>query len=275
MYKFNETELRNIYQTKAKIRDGLNRRYIDLKHLFPEGWNYGSGILTGGAIGCLLRHEEPKDWDIFFRDSDDICLIGETFYGSNTVAMEYVKDAGTINKSTLNGETITSYHHTDDEGAFYGGELDIVVDGVPKVITDNAVSMKNGLQLITMHTGSIEQIHSTFDFIHCTAWYDIEKDKLHISSEQYILNVKKKLKLLPLVKKAPTLREKKYLDRGFEYLVKAPIKLSYPTVLANGPILIDNFAGVNKKVCNDFDQFLATGVASGSMSQMKSHFVNY
>lgn len=325
--KFNDAQMTNLYRVKQEIRDNLNRRYIELKDIFPKNWNYGSGILTGGAIGCLLRHEEPKDWDIFFRDSDDACLVGETFVVDNSAAMMYVKNADKrLDFEPLPGmKPHAAYKMHDDEGAFYGGELSIIVDGIPKIITDNAVTLNNGLQLITMQTGTIEQIHSSFDFVHCTIWYDIAADQLHISTKQYILNINKTLELIKGMKVAPALREKKYFDRGFNYAVKSIGKGTLVTELPkledlpirygpidnskiavkNGPDVdlrlytIPNFnikdrgairkktpsigikndndayvqSGITKK--QEFDDWLLTGKAIGSMGIFKSQFVTY
>jgi hypothetical protein len=88
------------------------------------------------------------------------------------------------------------------------------VDG--KMITENAITLKNGLQLITKHYGQPDQIRATFDFVHCKPYWDSLTTNLYISREQYDLNVNKKLKCNG-ENFAEQWRIEKYKERGFTW----------------------------------------------------------
>ena len=84
-----------------------------------------------------------------------------------------------------------------------------------KIITENAITLTNGIQLITRHYGHPDTIRGTFDFVHCMPYYLPYFDKLYISKEQYNLNMNKKLKSHSDVSNLARLN--KFLGRGWTW----------------------------------------------------------
>jgi hypothetical protein len=143
-------------------------------------------ILTGGAISSLMHDEPPKDYDFYLQDKNDIMNFKQYVHGMDK---EFIQDA--------------------DEKY-----VEVLVEG--KLVTANATTFKNGLQVITLATADSR---STFDFVHCMPWYKISDHKLYISKNQYnaILN---KLLIKNPHKNAYALSRKrieKYIAKGWSF----------------------------------------------------------
>ena len=151
------------------------------------------GIITGGAFASLWHHEEPKDWDFYFNDTNLMSNFQALIYNTspNSMMMDHVKDSGPYFKQTQ-------------------------IDG--KLVTANAVTFKCGLQVITMATANHRKY---FDFIHCMPFYDYNKDELWISSQQLDAIKRKQIIKNPAFQGTPKpFRVEKYLDRGWGLLTE-------------------------------------------------------
>lgn len=143
-------------------------------------------FLTGGAIASFLRDETPKDLDFYFLDELSMTRMSNHL----RTQTNFIKDVD------------PSYQDT------------IGVDG--KMITANAITMKNGASFITLVYGTPTVVKNTFDFVHCTPHYSLADDKLYISESQYVCAVEKKLLInnLMFVKQN---RVDKFLNRGYTW----------------------------------------------------------
>lgn len=174
---YTEEELGKIYTTKSIIRikvDYLNK-------MVPK--HYDNMFLSGGAIASLLQDRDPKDWDVYFKDS-------------------------------FTQKSVVDLIHPGEIATFEEKYRDAPVGA--KAITENAITLKTGIQLITKHTGTPEQIRETFDFVHCKPYYDFGKDKLFISREQFDLCRNMKLKINNM-KAQTTYRQTKFEQRGYTW----------------------------------------------------------
>ena len=171
------------------IKECLKMAIQDLRMTAEKlGTFYQQGyFISGGCIGSLLRGELVNDYDVYFytqKVGDRIVKL----YTEDSSYTSYVKLAEAPYRDLQVGD---------------------------KIITENAVTLKNGLQLITKHYGEPDVIRNTFDFEHCKPYYYPKTDKLYISPKQYILNMTKKLKLT-----GPDViayREQKFIDRGWTW----------------------------------------------------------
>lgn len=144
-------------------------------------------ILTGGAISSLMLHETPKDYDLYLEDKIDILFFKQYVNGMDR---NLIQDAN------------EKY-------------VEVLIEG--KLVTANATTFKNSLQVITLATADSR---NTFDFVHCMPWYKISDHKLHISKRQYnaILNKQliknEHLNAFPLSHK----RIEKYTAKGWKFI---------------------------------------------------------
>lgn len=145
-------------------------------------------FLTGGAIASLLQDEQPKDWDFYFNDYDLMWRFKQRIENDYT---SYVSDV-------------------DEKYKEFLGQ-----DG--KMITANAITMNDNASFITLVTGTPQEIRKTFDYVHCTPYYDLKQDKLYISKQQYDACVKKML-IVNNKMMVKAHRTDKFLERGYKML---------------------------------------------------------
>ena len=167
---------------QRKLRELLADLPVDTYPFFKES------ILTGGCFASLFLEEVVHDWDVYLRDS--VAVSGfESFVMSDTLTLNEV--AG-----------VTSGYMTTTK-----------VDG--KLVTANAITFKNGLQVIT-RTGKEQR--ETFDFVHTMPYFDMAKQQLFISRQQYDSIKNKQLivnpKHLVLVNQW---RADKFMTRGWSF----------------------------------------------------------
>lgn len=186
---FTASESARILIAKEHIQQKLesfNMTIRKLNHMLEFSY-----FLSGGAIGSLLRDgERVNDYDIYFFYEMD----------ANQIFNLYEKDPSYENEVAVMDEKYRDFTAN-------GGKL----------ITENATTLKNGIQLIRKHYGQPGEIRKTFDFVHCMPYYDSRDKKLYISREQYDLNVLKKLKRNNGNLFASH-REEKFLKRGWSWL---------------------------------------------------------
>lgn len=144
------------------------------------------GILTGGVTASIFWGQKPNDFDIYFkidhaRDEFQKLMLDEKIQA----------DIADVNPN-------------------YGVET--LVNG--KLVTSHAVTFKNGIQIVLMHTSEARE---TFDYIHTMPWYDFDTKKYHISRHQYDVINQKKLVKNPHPKSfgITEKRMQKFIDRGW------------------------------------------------------------
>lgn len=183
---FTEIEIANIQARKLEItrhfEDMINQPWFDNGLAI----NWRSFYLSGGAIASLFHGEKPKDWDL---------------YTSDPLAMKMVNEM-----------VIRNMDHVADVKENYVGVFGI--DG--KMITANAITMKDGTSFITKSYLPADEMKKTFDYVHCTPHFDIVDRKLYISRRQYDAIVNKKLEINNAMQcLAAPWRKEKFLKRGY------------------------------------------------------------
>jgi len=183
---FTDAERAEIASVKDMVQQKLRSMLADLPvETYPF---FKECILTGGCFASLLLEEEVHDWDVYLRDS----VTAERFESF------VMSDTPTLNEVA---------------GVTSGYITDVKVKG--KLITANAITFKNGLQVITR----IDKKHrETFDFVHTMPYFDMAKQQLFISRQQYDSIKNKQLivnpKHLVLVNQW---RADKFMSRGWSF----------------------------------------------------------
>ena len=182
---FDEIEKQAILKVKTAIVTHLQDRLRDLP-VTLQNIIVVNGILTGGASASLFHGDTPNDFDIFLETDHAIKVFkGETMDNVNCLSL--VADANPKYFETL-------------------------VAG--KMVTGNAITFKNGLQVIMMDKVNARE---TFDFIHCQPYYRLMDQKYHISKDQFeSIKYRKLVKNThPNAKSVTERRLKKFNDRGW------------------------------------------------------------
>ena len=184
---FKDSEKEQILWMKETIKKNLqefNMTIAKLGHATKSSY-----FVSGGCFASLLQGEIPKDYDIYFYSKE----LAEPIINLFTKDPSYMNEVEDVPDK-----------YRDVAGA----------DG--KWITENAVTLKNHLQLIIKHYGSPEEIRKTFDFVHCMPYYDLWDDRLYISRRQYDCCVNKILEINNSTN-LTTWRENKFKERGYKY----------------------------------------------------------
>lgn len=182
---FDELEKTFIRDIKPTVYGNLNLRLNQFPDVLKD-YLYDNAILSGGAIPSLLNGEVPNDYDLYLNDKNHIEFFKQYVQGMNH---DLIKDVD------------VKY-------------LDAIISG--KLVTANATTFKNGLQVITMHTADAR---TTFDFVHCMPWYKISQNLLYISKKQYDA-IKSKTLIKNEHPNAFHLSRKrvdKYIERGWKF----------------------------------------------------------
>jgi hypothetical protein len=174
------TTVKNIAQ--SKLRELLSDLPVDTYPYFKES------ILTGGCFASLLLGEEVHDWDVYLKD----------FITSQALERFVMSDTPTLNEVA---------------GVTPGYMTEVKVRG--KLVTPNATTFKNGLQVITM-TG--KEHRETFDFVHCMPYFDMATQQLFISRQQYdAIKTKTLIKNPNHLKNLNPQRVDKFMERGWRF----------------------------------------------------------
>ena len=165
---------------KSKFRELLSDLPVDTYPYFKDS------ILTGGCFASLFNGGIVNDWDVYLKDVDTADRF-ESFIMSDTPTLNVVKDATP------------------------GYMAEVKVQG--KLVTANAITFKNKLQVITR---TCKAHRETFDFIHCMPYFDMATQQLFISRAQYDSIKQKKLVKNPEHKQELSAhRIDKFLERGW------------------------------------------------------------
>lgn len=130
----------------------------------------------------------------------------------------------------------------------------------PVFLTDNAITLSNKAQLIIRFSGSPEEIHRNFDYVHCTGVYDYNSNELHMSPEMMEACLSKRLiyvgSLYPM---ASVLRMRKFLKRGWNISAGQVIKMMHQCAdidWNNPEMLKEQLMGVDVAYMHQLIQYL-------------------
>ena len=168
------------------LKSDMIKTVTAVLHSMPPGLAYliQKGIVTGGITASLLHHKKYNDIDVYLKDSDTITEF------SNLVKSNFMD-------------------WVEDEKVYSGLQS---TQTNKKVITANAITFKNKIQVITMANADHRK---TFDFIHCMPWLNLSDNKFYISEEQYASISKKELIRNPNGGSPTAYRCEKYIKRGW------------------------------------------------------------
>jgi hypothetical protein len=119
----------------------------------------------------------------------------------------------------------------------------------PVFMSTNAITLSDKIQIIIRFYGEPEQIHSTYDFVHATCYWDSKNGSLNVSKEALMAIMNKDLfyrgSKYPL---ASIIRTRKFLKRGWNINAGQYLKMCFQVSeldLTDIDILEDQLVGVD------------------------------
>jgi hypothetical protein len=86
----------------------------------------------------------------------------------------------------------------------------------PVFLSGNAITLADRIQLCIRFAGSAAEIHTNFDFVHCTNWYDVATGELHLNPDAVQATLTRELRYVgskfPL---CSIIRTRKFIKRGW------------------------------------------------------------
>jgi hypothetical protein len=184
---FSQYEQQKILEVKSTVKSLISPFMKKLLGNVDSVGNISKMFVSGGVFASLLQGEKPNDIDVYFTEEDAMNKLTNIIKKNH---WDYIKSVS---------ENYREY---------------IGIDG--KLITENAITLIDDVQLITKTYGTPEEIRKTFDFVHCTPYYSLADDKLYISRQQYDAIIKYELINVSPIAPVPR-RVDKFVKRGYTY----------------------------------------------------------
>lgn len=193
-----------------------------------------NAIVTGGALVSLLNSEKPNDYDIYFKTKEAVKKVAEyyaniwnsTHEDKAMVVIQdnddkiqcFIRSVGAVMEESENGIDdnsepieINQIVEEDEEE-----QKEMKPKYRPRYFSTNAISLSNDIQIVIRFYGDIEEIHTNYDFIHCTCSYDYKLNKVNLPSKALEAIINKELiycgSKYPL---CSIIRTRKFLKRGY------------------------------------------------------------
>ncbi|MEG0396765.1 MAG: hypothetical protein RR612_08565, partial [Oscillospiraceae bacterium] len=214
-------------------------------------------IITGGAIVSLLNGEQPKDYDCYFK-TEESCMAIAKYYAtlwnkSNETTVDIRDDCGRITcfiQSSGIAENSDMPYDNEDMREPYIEDLSDKKQPKyrPKFFSTNAISLSDKIQIVIRFYGSVDDIHTNYDFVHCTCSYDYYGNKVSLPSKALESILNKELHYMgskyPL---CSIIRTRKFIARGYHINAGQYLKMAWQLNqldLSDTEVLKDQLAGV-------------------------------
>lgn len=197
-------------------------------------------IVTGGALVSLMNREEVNDYDVYLADIETAKVLGDYYAGMAGCGCVIKNDRLNI---LVGGDGYKELTKPEEKKVFK-----------PLFITGNAVTLSDNFQIILRFQGSPQEIHSNFDFIHCTNHYEHWNREVVINPLALESIVSKELQYVgskyPL---ASIMRTRKFIKRGWTCNAGQYLKMAMQVNefdLTDREVLKDQLMGVDATYFN-------------------------
>lgn len=190
-----------------------------------------NAIVTGGSLVSLLCGEEPNDYDVYFKTKDAVIKVA-TYYadlwnkshqGKAQVTIKdnhetgrvtaFIQSAGIAiddGETAIDDNTEPGVGETEEEAKVEKPSYR------PRYFSTNAISLSDKIQLVIRFYGSVDEIHTNYDFVHCTCSYDFKENKVNLPARALESIINKELyytgSKYPL---CSIIRTRKFISRGW------------------------------------------------------------
>jgi len=199
-------------------------------------------IVTGGAIANLLLNENVKDYDIYFKTKETVVSIAKYYikkykekHNVNLYLQHDEKSylgMGTTPESNPDYERVKIY--IPSQGVIENEVTETITDDIFEVLNEeqknegsttqynpvyfssNAITLSGKIQLVIRFYGEPEEIHSNYDFVHCTNYWTSWDSSLVLRPDAIEAILTKQL--LYIGSKYPVcsiIRTRKFIKRGW------------------------------------------------------------
>lgn len=183
-----------------------------------------NSIITGGSIVSLLTDTDVNDFDIYFTNIETVKAVAK--YYRNIVDKDKNMISFSIEEKIRDNDVrillkVPSSGMTEakkkTKKKYY-----------PIIVTDNAITLTNKIQIIIRFYGNAEEIHKNFDYEHVKSYWLSNNGKLYLNHNalEYILckELRYTGSLYPL---ASLFRLRKFLSKGWTISAGEILKIAF------------------------------------------------
>lgn len=225
-------------------------------------------VLSGGSITSMLLKEPVNDFDIYIKD---IAVL-------EVLALYYIKGHEMRNIRVLNGDRKEEYLKERRKRSGFETELDNAQEAVmykslhpgqvklfisgegieaneaveapyrPVFFSQNAISLSDQIQIVLRFSGTVEEIHKSFDFIHATNYFTFEDGLVLNNSALKCILTKELVYQGSLYPITSIIRMKKFITRGWTCNAGEILKMCFQVAdldLKNPVVLEEQLIGVD------------------------------
>ena len=188
-----------------------------------------NSIITGGSIVSMLLGEDVNDFDYYFTDKNTCEKVAHYYakqFAELTKLSVEVKtsEAGRVSifirsqgiAEETSNETVDEFDNLELCEAIVDAEAQEKPEYRPIFLSSNAITLSNKVQLIIRFYGEAEEIHSNYDFVHATCYWESKDGKFTLPAKALEAILTKELiyqgSKYPL---ASIMRTRKFIQRGW------------------------------------------------------------
>lgn len=201
-------------------------------------------IVTGGCIASMLLGEEVNDVDLYFRTYETAVAVAKHYvaeWKDDSIKIEELEDSHGEKRVRVVVQSDGISEHHAKPGSFK-----------PVFLSSNAITLAGHpypLQVVLRFWGEPDKIHDSYDFVHCTNYWEMVTNKLTLRPEALEALLSRTLvyrgSLYPV---CSVIRLRKFIKRGWRInagqILKMLLQISGMDLL-NPRVLEEQLTGVD------------------------------
>lgn len=222
-------------------------------------------LVSGGCIASMFLNQPVADYDIYLQDMNTLVRLAEYYYPNQVLdgrkkeqyLKEYKQDNGYDENDDMGQEFVRVKNLKSDQVKMdvpkHGQKMNLdKSENAPKYqvafISENAISLTNEIQIVTRFSGTPEEIHKNFDYVHATNYFTLESGIVtNISALESVLTKELRYQgsLYPLTS---IIRMKKFIGRGWRINAGEMLKIMFQISeldLRNPEVMEEQLIGVD------------------------------
>lgn len=250
-----------------------------------------NSIITGGCIASMLLGEEVNDYDIYFSNKETTKAVANYYvkkYNKHCDKNLLVLDGGRV----FTKEEMEEYGDEITDTPLSADRIKIFIssNGVayakqskekyfPIFLSENAITLNDGVQLIIRFYGDHTEIHKNFDFVHCTNYWipNMNEGELFLNQEALEALLSRTLdytgSLYPI---ASVIRTRKFINRGWRINAGQYLKMAFQISKLNLEdiyVLQEQLVGVDSSYFHSFINRLKADQNGENSPSLESSYV--
>lgn len=200
-----------------EIRKAIHDKFIEWKNTIRDtrvrGLVERDTIITGGCIASMVLDEPVNDFDVYMKTEETAFLLARYYCDTVPILCYPVADGDKISIELPNKKALKKRKPLKGYNVAY--------------ISPLAITLTDKIQITVRFFGSPKKIHSTYDFLHATAYWTSHNNM--ISLPYPVLALIKSKKLVYVGSKYPIasiIRVKKFIKRDWTISAGQLLKMS-------------------------------------------------